>query len=72
MNLNICFNSESEFNKAVDFVNNDSEFYAEDNQEYGMLVVECSDQYDADINEKAIERELIQKGIESFHFEIED
>ncbi len=72
MNLNICFNSEIEFNKAVDFVANDSEFYAEDNQEWNMLVVEVSDQHDADINEKAIEEELIAKGIESFYFEIED
>jgi len=72
MNLNICFNSEIEFKKAVDFVANDSEFYAEDNQEWNMLVVECCDEDDANINEKAIEKELIEKGIESFYFEIED
>ncbi len=72
MNLNICFNSEVEFKKAVEFIENDSEFYAEPNEEWNMLVVDVSDQYDADTNEKAIEKELIEKGIESFYFEIED
>ena len=71
MKLQICFKSKSEYFKAVDFVKNESEFYAEENEEWNMLIVECSDQHDADINEKSIEKELIEKGIENFYFELE-
>ena len=43
MNLNVCFNSDIEYKKAVDFVKNGSEFYAEENNEWSMLVVEVQD-----------------------------
>jgi len=71
MELHICFNSKVEFKRAVEFVETDSEFYAEDDQDRNMLVVECSDNHDANVNEKWIEKELREKEIESFYFEIE-
>jgi hypothetical protein len=72
MELHIRFKTNEDYTKAVEFVNNDSEFYAEENDQWMTLVVDVSDQHDADVNEKGIEEELIEEGIENFYFEIED
>jgi hypothetical protein len=71
LNLQICFTTEEEYNKAVNFVANHSEFYGESNDEWKMLVVECSDQQDADANEKGINEELIANEFDNYYFEIE-
>lgn len=71
MKLQICFDNEKEYQKAVEFVNKFSTFYAESDDEWKMLVVECSDQDDANVNEQEIDAELNRSEFQDYHFEIE-
>ena len=70
--LQICFTTKKSYEEVKYFVANRSEFYGEENDEWNMIEVECSYQQDADLNEKLIEKELIENNFEDFYFEIED
>ena len=71
-NLQIRFHNDIEFQKAIYFIANHSIFYAEEDKEWNMLVVDCADQQDAALNEKEFETELIENGFEDYYFELED
>lgn len=70
--LNLIFGSNDEFEKAVDHFENFSDFYPDEkNYRYRQLSFDCNNQEDADMNERAIDKEIMNS-FERYHFEIED
>ncbi|MCK9415543.1 hypothetical protein M0Q97_02660 [Candidatus Dojkabacteria bacterium] len=73
INLIVKFKDKDEYFKAIEFFQNNSEFFAEEfNDEFRSISFSCLDQDDADVTEKAIQDELDENDFSNFYFESED
>lgn len=72
VNLILTFKNDEEYQKAIHFFNDESDFTPFDfNEEFKSISFHTSNQEDANVTEKYIYEELINNGFENFYFESE-
>lgn len=72
INLDLRFNDYDEYMKAVEYFNEESQFFPNDtNSEFKSITFYCTDQNDADITEAEITNDLKTKGFNNYYFEQE-